>query len=243
MKCPHCGEELGLNNICINPLCSYFGNTFSDDDIAEEIQKNLNIDEVNTSYENTLHHNDVKPSFNPSSSSNFMKNTNDISDQEFQIFFGPKNVNYYLNNLKQYRISKKFTSWNWPCFLLGPYWLLYRKMFALAFGYIILNFIVTFLTESPISLLLRIVTAVFANGLYIHHCESKIRKIKISYNSLDSNHYFSMLKKKGGTSIAFPIGLILLTMIVTIAITLIIISFIFIPDYNVPSSLPGYDYF
>ena len=25
MKCPHCQEELGLNNICINVACSYFG--------------------------------------------------------------------------------------------------------------------------------------------------------------------------------------------------------------------------
>ena len=25
MNCPHCQEALGLNNICINPACSYFG--------------------------------------------------------------------------------------------------------------------------------------------------------------------------------------------------------------------------
>lgn len=245
MKCPHCGEELGLNNICINPLCSYFGNTFSDDNITEEIQQNLNIDEADTSYNNTSNYNDDKHSYdtNSSSRSNFMNNAGNISDEEFKVFFGPKKLNYYLNNLKQYRVSKKFTSWNWPCFLLGPYWLLYRKMFALAFGYIVLNFIVTFLTETPFSLLLRIVTAVFANGLYIHHCESKIRKIKVSHNALDLNKYFLTLKKKGGTSLAVPIGLIILTSIVAIAIVCIFISLIFVPDSNIPSSLPGYYYF
>lgn len=56
MKCPHCSEELGINDVCINPMCSYFGNTikntektnidYTEENLNSRVNADIKVDHV-----------------------------------------------------------------------------------------------------------------------------------------------------------------------------------------------------
>lgn len=234
MKCPHCGEELGLNNICINPMCSYFS-TKIDSTESSNSTSNLNTtvshnDDFSNSYSGShdqnnfnntdfnTNNNDYKNYSNNTQNNNSTNgnfNYNTISKDEFIAFLGPKNPSYYLKYMDKYNSDKKFTSWNWPSFFLGIYWLLYRKLYLVAVIYFALNCAIKFIFDtSSVSLLFRIMFAVFANCIYIRSAENKIKKVKASKSSLSYNQYFRELQQKGGTTFIVPIVVCILLFVI-----------------------------
>lgn len=241
MKCPYCKEELGLNNICINPSCSHFSSSFDNNTCETNDSKDKNNISVNIS---DSHNDDSYSEYsdtNNSSANDFSFNPSIISDEEFENIISKKNRDYYMNNLQKYKEKKKFTSWNWPCFFFGPYWMLYRKMFALGFAYLLLDFIIDLSIDEPIALALRIVLSVFANAIYLHHCEKKIRKVKRNYD-MQNPSYYDSLRKKGGTSIIIPI---ISTLIVSmISISVFFLDLIDIDDiqYDDPYDTPVHQF-
>lgn len=53
---------------------------------------------------------------------------NGISADEFRQFVG-QNAHYYLPRFLKMAKTNSTVSWNWPAFLLTPYWLWYRKQY------------------------------------------------------------------------------------------------------------------
>lgn len=218
MKCPYCKEELGLNNICINPSCSHFSSSFDNNTYETNDSKDENNISANVSHShNNNSYTEYLTTNNSAANENISFNPSLISDEEFENIIGTKNLDYYMKNLQKYKEKKNFTSWNWPCFFLGPYWMLYRKMFALGFAYLVLDLIIDLSIDEPIAFTLRIVLSVFANAIYLYHCEKKIKKQKSIYDIQNSNYYAS-LRKKGGTNIVMPIISILIISMISVSI-------------------------
>jgi hypothetical protein len=241
VKCPHCEEELGLNNICINPVCSYFGTEikFSTDsdrnNIKNDTQNYSNIKTTaSNSFEYTHRYSDKNSqtynNIDKQSTDNYFKGNNCISKEELTTFIG-NNANYYLKYIGKIRTNNKFSSWNWPCFFLNSYWLLYRKLYLPAAILIGINFasskILGHKTYLFFILMLRIIVTIFANSIYLNHCKQKITKIKASMSSLSEiqySQYLRKLRKKGGVSLAAPIFLLIVSILVTIIYIIISLS-------------------
>lgn len=225
MKCPHCQEELGLNNICINVVCSYFGTEINSSDnsnlndtendldnrnnysnksntYSPNANPNLNnkYDNVND-YSYNRHSYDNNQDINKTTNKSFNdNNNNDISREEFASFIGSHNIDYYLYYIHKMENNHKFLSWNWSCFFLSSYWLLYRKLYALATILIVFNlgFPLLFNSGIPIIFMLpiRILLAMYANAIYLNNSKSKIRLIKVNIANLNSTQYINRLRKK-----------------------------------------------
>lgn len=227
MKCSHCGEELGLNDICINPKCSHFGTAIDSSQRANlnNTENNTQSADINTTENNSNFNNNYSGSANDNYTNNdnsynkaaydsTIRNSNnyndDISIEEFSTFIGYHNTNHYLKYINKRKNNKKFASWNWPCFFLTYYWLLYRKLYVPAVIFICLNFALSHvLIGARLNILLtpilRIALSIFANALYLNHCEKKIKSIKEIRMNLSSLQYMNRLQAKGGVNLALPI--------------------------------------
>lgn len=266
MKCPHCQEELGINNICINATCSYFGAEIYDSTISNHnINNNANTmnqdhhissDKSNTSnsYNNSdqtnynlqstdtvpldtsiNHKNQENNHANKQNSNNNAYNQksnynnenskskvnykssigpdiNDISNEEFLAFFGDKNYEFYLRQTNTYRVNTNFTNWNWASFFLTFYWLLYRKLYGIAFGYLAIDILTSFLR--PASLILRIVLGFYGNSIYLKIAEKKIRGIRQLNTNISREEYLMKIREQGGTNIIAPLAFILVSIII-----------------------------
>ena len=77
---------------------------------------------------------DINKSTNKTNDNNY-----NISREEFAAFIGSHNIDYYLDYIHKMKNNNNFLSWNWSCFFLSSYWLLYRKLYALATILIVFN--------------------------------------------------------------------------------------------------------
>jgi hypothetical protein len=230
VKCIYCDEELGFNNVCINPTCSYFGteiNILNNSNLnhnKNELQDDPNIKNINNSSHNTKINYSEMNSNSPNERTSKSVNTyfmpsnggNNISKEEFDAFIG-SNSSYYLKYTTKLENNNRFLSWNWPCFFLSWYWLLYRKLYVPAIILIGVNFASSRLLERKIYLftmfIIRILLAIFANNIYLNNCKSKIRTIKATLTSLTNAEYIRNLRKKGGVTLTAPIILLILSIL------------------------------
>lgn len=254
MKCPHCEEELGLNDICINPTCSYFGTAINSSKNANDIEKNSydsnsynstsNADNSNINHKfNNRYDNNQSIDGSTNIYSN-QYNNNNISTQEFVAFIGNHKINYYIDLIPKMEHNNKFSSWNWSCFFLAPYWLLYRKLYAFAAIFIVLGIGSSILFHSRISvlfmLIIRIILSIFANAIYLNNSDRKIRTIKKNIMNLTTTQYINRLHKKGGINLIAPIILLVLYIVATMLFIVSIFLFTSLPHpYNNFSS-PSY---
>lgn len=82
---------------------------------------------------------------------------------------------YYINILRTYDGFPRFASWNWPAFLFGAGWLLYRKMYV--YGVIALTVSVFVSYYSNLAYLLIpscIFFGIFGNAIYRHDLEKRV---------------------------------------------------------------------
>ena len=283
MKCPHCQEELGLNDICINPSCSYFGAIINSSEKSDlnDLNNNLNYNSDNNldnknNYNNESNsytssntntnanikfnnnNNNFNPKFN-NTSPNFnnthtnidnesinktnnasFSNSNTISKEEFAAFIGSNNTNYYLDYTDKMNKNTNFISWNWACFFLGTYWLLYRKLYAAAAIFFVVTIGTSLLIPGVSSLLLRILLAMFANAIYLNYSARTIKSVKTVIANLSATQYINRLHKKGGVNLAAPfilVGIYILIIVIVVAVSL---SETGIAPHNFSS--PSYNY-
>src|SRR5471030_2892754 len=141
-----------------------------------------------------------------------------ISTGEFATFIGKHNTDYYLGYIDKLENNNRFLSWNWSCFFLGTYWLLYRKLYALASVLVVLNisFALLFHSRMPIlfALIVRLILTIFINAIYLNNSERKIRNIKKTRYSLSTTQYIDRLHKKGGYNLVAPLILIIIYIII-----------------------------
>ena len=278
MKCPHCQEELGLNDICINPSCSYFGaiiNSSEKSDLNDtENNLNNNLDNKNNynNESNSYISNNTNTKFNNTNLNSKFNNTNanfnnthtnranynidneninktnntsfntsdNISKEEFAAFIGSNNTNYYLDYTDKMNKNTNFISWNWACFFLGTYWLLYRKLYAAAAIFFVVTIGTSLLIPGVSSLLLRILLAMFANAIYLNYSARTIKSVKTVIANLSATQYINRLHKKGGVNLAAPfilVGIYILIIVIVVAVSL---SETGIAPHNFSS--PSYNY-
>ncbi len=65
----------------------------------------------------------------------------DFTQQELEYLtaaVGPEKAGYYLPKFARFAAGGSPLSWNWPCFFVTFFWLLYRKMWLWAVLYMVL---------------------------------------------------------------------------------------------------------
>jgi len=97
-----------------------------------------------------------------------------VTEDELTAFIGEKAPKYLLKfrNFSADRIDRFSATWHWPAFLVGFWWLLYRKMYLWAFVYFIL------LTIPYANVAAWITLPISGNYLYYRYAKKKILRVK-----------------------------------------------------------------
>ena len=112
------------------------------------------------------------------------------------------NADYYVPRFKEFKETKRPNSWNWAAFWLGPYWLIYRKMYL--FGYLTLA--ATVLSSivacfSTISIGGYVLWGIFSTRTYMAQLEKKAREV----DGMPEPYKTTLIEQKGGVNIVAPI--------------------------------------
>jgi hypothetical protein len=85
---------------------------------------------------------------------------------------------FYLDMFEAYEGKLRFASWNWPAFLFGGFWLLYRKMYLYVF-FDLIFFLFTF-SDSTHNLYYditsQLVLGIFGNSIYRYHLRKRVKE-------------------------------------------------------------------
>ena len=128
-----------------------------------------------------------------------------VTEDELASFIGGKAQKYLLKFKKfSFNGSDRFSAtWHWPAFLVGFWWLLYRKMYLWAFVYFILLMIPYVNVGAWITL------AISGHYLYYRHAKGKILRVKTLQPSGD---ILKTLSELGGVNKWVPVvGIIVST--------------------------------
>ena len=148
-----------------------------------------------------------------------ISNNESYTQDELSLFL-EKNQSYYLEKFNLIEKTGDKKAWNWCSFLIGGYWMLYRKMYVQAIIYIIANLIlgcIPFIGWA-LSLALCVGLGIFGNSIYLDHIKKTFTEIGFA----DSNMRSTLINKKGGTNLVLPI------LLAAIPVILGIIASIFI---------------
>lgn len=132
-----------------------------------------------------------------------------ITADEIRAFAGA-NAYYYIQNFSRFTIMgrEKFcVTWNWSCFGFTFLWMLYRKMYVLAF----VTFIVFCIPG--VNVLLHIGAGMIGNYLYYRHVKAKI--IEIRSSQLPQN-VVPVLQETGGVHTWVVMAGIIMSIVIAI---------------------------
>lgn len=140
-------------------------------------------------------------------------NSADYSEEEINTFIS-KNQMFYLGKFDQISMTGNKKTWNWSAFLVGTYWMLYRKMYLQGVIYCVANLLLACIPVIGwlLNLGLWIGLGAFANSLYLDHINKKFQEI----NCADSSYRQTLIKKNGGTNMVLPIVLLIIPIIIAI---------------------------
>jgi hypothetical protein len=115
--------------------------------------------------------------------------------------FVQKNADYYITKWKIMAATDSKVSWNWPAFLFGGFWMLYRKMYLYFFILLFVGLIVGFIPfiNFIASLAMWIGLGVFGNYLYAKFTYDKLMKLKLMHKDEESLKLAA--SQAGGTSV------------------------------------------
>ena len=148
-----------------------------------------------------------------------ISNNESYTQDELSLFL-VQNQSYYLEKFNLIEKTGDKKAWNWCSFLIGGYWMLYRKMYVQAIIYIIANLIlgcIPFIGWA-LSLALCVGLGIFGNSLYLDH----IKKTFTEIGCADSNMRSTLINKKGGTNLVLPILLAVIPVIIGIIASIFI---------------------
>ena len=148
-----------------------------------------------------------------------ISNNESYTQEELSLFL-EKNQSYYLEKFNLIEKTGDKKAWNWCSFLIGGYWMLYRKMYVQAIIYIIANLIlgcIPFIGWA-LSLALCVGLGIFGNSIYLDH----IKKTFSEIGCADSNMRSTLINKKGGTNLVLPILLAVIPVIIGIIASIFI---------------------
>ena len=148
-----------------------------------------------------------------------ISNNESYTQDELSLFL-EKNQSYYLEKFNLIEKTGDKKAWNWCSFLIGGYWMLYRKMYVQAIIYIIANLIlgcIPFIGWA-LSLALCVGLGIFGNSIYLDHIKKTFSEIGVA----DSNMRSTLINKKGGTNLVLPILLAVIPVIIGIIASIFI---------------------
>lgn len=139
-------------------------------------------------------------------------------DADLQQLIGTK-TEYYTPKFQELKNMNKQTSWNWPAFLVAPYWMIYRKMYGYGAAVLGINFVFSLIGSGFLSLLSfagYIVLGIFANSIYMKFLEGKANQAK----AMTEPYKSQFIIKNGGTNttatVLTIVGYVLLILILSI---------------------------
>lgn len=116
------------------------------------------------------------------------------SEELYRHAVGERKAGYYVPLFYRFDQGSSQVSWNWPALFVTFFWLLYRRMYGLAFGYLLLWPIVLVILLSVTTLLVGaaiagvlywllalaaqfVVAPMFANAVYHWHVKRQIARL------------------------------------------------------------------
>lgn len=129
-----------------------------------------------------------------------------------------KNTEYYVSRFQQLKWRGKRTSWNWPAFLAGPWWMVYRKLYGWAAGYVLLNLL---LAPEGVGIITWVISGLFANYIYMQHIENLTADAK----KLHGEQRTQFIRRKGGVNVVAVIALFALFAVFIVLIISLIFAF------------------
>lgn len=130
----------------------------------------------------------------------------DISDWErrnerlLECYVG-SNYGYYSKKWHGESWERSFTSWNWAAFFFGSEWMLYRKMYGMAIGLVLIRMALAFFLPYLYwlsSLVIGICVAIYGNSWYYKKAMAEADRARRE----DPMRAEEILQKRGGTNIA-----------------------------------------
>lgn len=162
-------------------------------------------------------------------------------DELLNAFVGPQNDHYYAAAFNIFAAGSN-VRWNWPAFFVTFPWLLYRKMWLYALGYVIgipVALAIIFSTggmgggESLLYFIISWVLApMFCTRLYYAHARSKIGNIKLRTSSVEEQRL--EVARAGSTSV---VGIVIAILIVPGVGIIAAISIPAYQDYTVRAQI------
>lgn len=151
-----------------------------------------------------------------------------------QYYPSSDNYNYNYSNITDETLEEAYVGPNYEkikkgrfsiaAFFFGIYYLIYRKMWLYALGWLALIIAGNILISEYVSILslgIFIAAGIGFNKLYMQHVKKKIEKLKDQYSNRSKEELLKICKEKGGVSVGGVIFIFFL--IFTIAIIAIVV--------------------
>lgn len=85
-----------------------------------------------------------------------------------------KNKEYYVPKFRILKATNKKASWNWPAFLVTPFWLFYRRMYLYGGIYLGATLVLTLLNMALLVLAADIAAGILGNYIYMTFLEKTL---------------------------------------------------------------------
>lgn len=211
--CKYCGESLsplnshqdqfGYSNTYSNTTNEYsdehqdqfnYSNTYSNttDDYSDEHKEQFNY---SNTYSNTTndYSDDHKEQFSYSQLYSDMLTPSITSDEDYIKAYVGKNY----ETIKEEKLSV-------PALILGPIYLLYRKMWLFALAIIFINYLLLVYCNQETTMIIQLLIHVYIglkfNNIYMQNTLKKIDEIKMSNPDKSSTELLDICKKQGGVN-------------------------------------------
>jgi len=157
----------------------------------------------------------------------FLAELDATTKEDLQSFVGAKYESSYKKRWYGMSDRRSKLSWNWACFFFGPFWMSYRKMYRLSYGYLAAYFILELIVNiigdelSAIGLVDMIIwlgLTVFVNYFYLE----KAKKAVASQKNVSTEKRKKELSQLGGTSVAAVFVYVLATIILGSVVQILI---------------------
>lgn len=131
-------------------------------------------------------------------------------DNRDMVNFIQKKSEYYILKFKDIQESYKSTSWNWAAFFFNSWWFLYRKMYIIGFGIILVDIVIGSLIPSVsliVSIALAVISGLYGNIAYLKHIQKQLDSLR----NIEEDIKQRLILNKGGVNIVIPIILTIIT--------------------------------
>lgn len=105
-------------------------------------------------------------------------------------------ADHYLPKFEKMEQTNSFISWNWPAFLIGAAWMLYRKMYVIGAVVLVAANLINAMQNSFLTLLFWLFTGLVGNFLYMKDINRRVEKVL----DLQPDQRQAYLDRNSGTS-------------------------------------------